>query len=120
MKVDVHPNYYLSNVLCACGTVFQTRSTKKDIKLEICSGCHPFYTGKQRLVDTAGRVERFQRRFAKTEGKTVAREAKTEVKKLAGIDQGMNKKSKVLSSAPKVGDEADKKGKKKAAGAKKD
>ena len=119
MKVDVHPNYYVSSVLCACGAVFATRSTKKDIKLEICSACHPFFTGKQRLVDTAGRVERFQRRFAKTEGKTIARTAKTEVKKLAGIDQGMNKKSKVLSSAPKVGEADDKKGKKKT-GAKKD
>jgi large subunit ribosomal protein L31 len=121
MKAEVHPNYYVATVSCACGETFKTRATKKEIKLEICSACHPFFTGKQRLVDTAGRVERFQKRFAKTEGKTVAREAKTEVKKFAPIKQGSNKKLKTLSSAPRVGDGPDPKDvKKKAAGAKKD
>ncbi|MDE2291893.1 MAG: 50S ribosomal protein L31 [Elusimicrobia bacterium] len=120
MKAEVHPNYYVATVTCACGTTFQTRSTKKEIKLEICSGCHPFFTGKQRLVDTAGRVERFQKRFAKTEGKTIVRAAKTEVKKVASVHQGTNKKMKTLSTAPKVGEGADDKKAKKKGGAKKD
>ncbi|TBR20816.1 50S ribosomal protein L31 [bacterium] len=122
MKAEVHPNYYVATVSCACGSVFKTRATRKEIKLEICSACHPFFTGKQRLVDTAGRVERFQKRFAKTEGKTIAREVKTEVKKVQGIKQGLNKKLKTLSSAPRVGDApaTDKKDAKKASGAKKD
>ena len=66
MKTDIHPAYELVNVNCACGNTFQTRSTHKgDIHLEICSACHPFFTGKQKLVDTAGRVERFRKRYGK-------------------------------------------------------
>ena len=68
MKADIHPAYELVTVNCACGSSFQTRSTHKgDIHVEICSACHPFFTGKQKLVDTAGRVERFRRRYAKVE-----------------------------------------------------
>jgi large subunit ribosomal protein L31 len=63
MKTDTHPTYQLTTITCACGNVIQTKSTAKDIKVEICSKCHPFYTGKQHLVDTAGRVERFKRRY---------------------------------------------------------
>jgi large subunit ribosomal protein L31 len=63
MKTDVHPMYQLTTITCACGNVIQTKSTARDIKVEICSKCHPFYTGKQHLVDTAGRVERFKRRY---------------------------------------------------------
>ncbi len=63
MKTDTHPTYQLTTITCACGNVIQTKSTSKDIKVEICSKCHPFYTGKQHLVDTAGRVERFKRRY---------------------------------------------------------
>jgi large subunit ribosomal protein L31 len=70
-KEKIHPNYAVVRVLCACGNNFETRSTHKgDIHVEICSVCHPFFTGKQRLVDTAGRVERFLRKYAKaTEAK---------------------------------------------------
>ena len=64
MKQGNHPNYVLSTVHCSCGNTFQTRSTKPELLVEICSNCHPFYTGKQKLVDTGGRVERFQRRYA--------------------------------------------------------
>jgi len=68
-KEKIHPNYAVVRVKCACGNTFETRSTHKgDIHLEICSVCHPFFTGKQRLVDTAGRVERFRRKFAKSDG----------------------------------------------------
>ena len=65
MKQDVHPEYMMAKVHCACGNTFETRSTQSDIHLDVCSVCHPFYTGKQRLVDTAGRVERFKRKYAK-------------------------------------------------------
>ncbi|MGA7396277.1 MAG: 50S ribosomal protein L31 [Solirubrobacterales bacterium] len=65
MKADIHPEYTLASVRCSCGNHFDTRSTKSDLHVELCSACHPFYTGKQKLVDTGGRVERFQRRAAK-------------------------------------------------------
>jgi large subunit ribosomal protein L31 len=65
MKTDIHPEYVLSHVHCSCGNDFYTRSTKPELHVEICSQCHPFYTGKQKLVDTGGRVERFRRRAAK-------------------------------------------------------
>jgi large subunit ribosomal protein L31 len=63
VKPDIHPELHLVTVTCACGNTFQTRSTRSDLRLEICSACHPFFTGKQKLVDSAGRVERFQRRY---------------------------------------------------------
>ena len=66
MKAGIHPNYVDCTVTCACGNVIQTRSTRPEIRVEVCSKCHPFYTGKQKLVDTGGRVERFKRRFAKS------------------------------------------------------
>ncbi|MDR0422776.1 MAG: 50S ribosomal protein L31 [Proteiniphilum sp.] len=63
MKDGIHPNYELTSITCACGSVIETRSTMKDIKVEICSACHPFFTGKQKLVDTAGRIERFRKKY---------------------------------------------------------
>ena len=63
MKKDTHPNYTLTKITCVCGNVIETGSTKKDIRVEICSKCHPFFTGKQKLVDTGGRVDRFKKRF---------------------------------------------------------
>ena len=63
MKKDIHPQYKEATVTCACGNVIHTRSTRSDIRVEICSSCHPFFTGKQKLVDTAGRVERFRRKY---------------------------------------------------------
>ena len=63
MKKDIHPNYELTKITCVCGNVIETRSTVKNITVEICSACHPFFTGKQKLVDTAGRIERFIKRF---------------------------------------------------------
>jgi large subunit ribosomal protein L31 len=67
MKTDIHPDYVLANVRCSCGNTFVTRSTKPELHVEICSACHPFYTGKQKLVDSGGRVERFQRRLEKAQ-----------------------------------------------------
>ena len=63
MKTGIHPEYVNANVHCACGNSFQTRATKADIHVEVCSACHPYFTGEQRIVDTAGRVERFKRRY---------------------------------------------------------
>lgn len=65
MKEDIHPKYEAAKVHCACGFEVTTRSTKKDISVEVCSNCHPFYTGTQRLMDTAGRIEKFRRKYAK-------------------------------------------------------
>ena len=64
MKPEIHPTYATAKVICACGNTFETRSTKDEIHLDICSACHPFYTGKQKLIDTAGRVERFRQKYA--------------------------------------------------------
>ena len=76
-KEKIHPDYSEVRVKCACGSVFETRSTHKgDISVEICSVCHPFFTGKQRLVDTAGRVERFRRKYAKSDSAQAAAAAK--------------------------------------------
>ncbi len=63
MKQGIHPKYEKTTITCACGNVIETSSTKKDIKVEICSKCHPFFTGKQKLIDTGGRVDRFKKRF---------------------------------------------------------
>lgn len=65
MKKDIHPEYVEATVVCGCGETFKTRSTKPKIVVEICSKCHPFYTGRQKLVDTTGKVERFRRRYGK-------------------------------------------------------
>lgn len=65
MKSNIHPDYRKCEVSCVCGNTFLTRSTKHEIKLEICSECHPFFTGKQKMLDTAGRVEKFNRKYAK-------------------------------------------------------
>ena len=70
MKKEGHHNYVEASVQCACGNEFQTRSTKEKINTEICSSCHPFFTGKQKLVDSEGRVERFMRKYGKTMPKT--------------------------------------------------
>lgn len=65
MKAEIHPGYYETVIKCACGSEVTTRSTVKDIHVEICSKCHPFFTGKQKLIDTAGRIDKFNRKFKK-------------------------------------------------------
>lgn len=85
MKENIHPNYEFVEAVCACGNKFMTRSTAKTLKLDICAACHPFFTGKQKLLDTEGMVEKFNKRFAKTEGKTLVRKPKTEVKAKAKL-----------------------------------
>lgn len=96
MREGIHPEYIESTVICACGNTFKTRATQSVIKVDICSSCHPFYTGKQKLMDTAGRVERFQKKYAVTEGQTVR---KTEVKKLK--IEPKKSRGKILSNSPK-------------------
>ena len=77
MKAGIHPAYNECSVVCACGHAFKTRSTHKgDMHVEICSNCHPFFTGRQKLVDTEGRVDRFQKKFAKTKALQEAQEAR--------------------------------------------
>ena len=85
MKENIHPNYEFVEAVCAFGNKFMTRSTAKTLKLDICAACHPFFTGKQKLLDTEGMVEKFNKRFAKTEGKTLVRKPKTEVKAKAKL-----------------------------------
>jgi len=63
MKADIHPDYVTTTVQCSCGSTFTTRSTQPSLHVELCSECHPFYTGRQKLVDTGGRIERFERRY---------------------------------------------------------
>lgn len=75
MKPEIHPEYKQATVHCACGNSFLTRSTKDDIHVEVCSVCHPYFTGKQRLMDTAGRVERFRRKWGQEESKGKKAEA---------------------------------------------
>ena len=69
MKQNIHPDYQEATITCACGNVIHTRSPKKDIRVEICSKCHPFFTGKQKLVDTSGRVDMFKKRYGMTDKK---------------------------------------------------
>ena len=72
MKADLHPNYQETTITCTCGTVYNTRSTQKEIKIGICAACHPFFTGEQRFVDTAGRVDKFAKRFGAVTPRTFA------------------------------------------------
>lgn len=80
MKADIHPKYVEAEMRCACGNVIQTRSTRQSVLLGICNACHPFYTGQQKFVDTAGRVDKFQQRLAKTQAAQAAAAAKPKKK----------------------------------------
>ena len=85
MKEKIHPEYKETTITCACGEVIHTRSTKQNIKVEICSKCHPFFTGRQKLMDSAGRVEKFKKRYAKAEPR--AKKAKEEKPKEKSTDK---------------------------------
>ena len=98
MKTDIHPKYTITEVSCVCGNAFTTRSTKPSIKVEVCSACHPFYTGKQKMLDTAGRVEKFNKKFSASGGKTVV----SKPKKAVRTSVAPKHSKKVLSSAPKA------------------
>ena len=107
MREGIHPVYEEATVHCSCGNTFKTRSTKKELHVELCDLCHPFYTGQQRLVDTAGRVERFKKRFESTGGKTVVRKPiKTASKSLEQVGGGKAIRRSILSTAPKQEEKA--------------
>ncbi len=74
MKKDIHPEYKMTSIRCACGNTVEAGSTAEDLSVEICSQCHPFFTGKQKLVDTAGRIERFRRKYANFQPQAAAKE----------------------------------------------
>lgn len=76
MKKDIHPEYKKSTVTCACGNVVETRSTAGDYSVDICANCHPFYTGKQKLMDSAGRIERFRKKYTGVDAATMAAKKK--------------------------------------------
>ncbi len=80
MKADIHPDYVEATVVCSCGNTFTTRSTKPSLHVELCSECHPFYTGKQKLVDSGGRVERYRQRYAKSQAKQAEAAKRREAK----------------------------------------
>ncbi len=105
MKEGIHPDYKPSKVVCACGAVIETRSTRGDFHIEICSSCHPFFTGKQKILDTAGRIERFKNRYAaapKAEAKKAAPAPAPEPKKApAKTDNRAAKRAKANAGKPK-------------------
>ncbi|HEV7720229.1 MAG TPA: 50S ribosomal protein L31 [Iamia sp.] len=75
MKTEIHPSYTDTSVSCSCGNTFTTRSTSDAVRVELCNECHPFYTGKQKLVDTGGRIDRFERRYGARKGKSATAES---------------------------------------------
>ena len=111
MREGIHPKYQPAKVLCACGNVIETRSTRGDFHIEICSGCHPFFTGKQKILDTAGRIERFKTRYAATPAKQEATPAaapapKAEPKKAEPKENRAAKRAKAAAGKPKPKAEA--------------
>ncbi len=82
MKAGIHPNYQEATVVCSCGNTWTTRSTKPNLRVDLCNKCHPFYTGEQRIVDTAGQVERFMRRLEGAQGDTRRKKTERRQKKL--------------------------------------
>jgi len=79
MKAGIHPNYVETKVTCSCGNAFTTRSTAGELHVELCSECHPFYTGKQKLVDSGGRIEKFERRYGKRKKKSADTDAQAPI-----------------------------------------
>lgn len=102
MKPDIHPEYVEATVVCACGNTFQTRSTKAHLHVEVCSKCHPFFTGERRIVDTAGRVERFLKRYGLQEGKEAEAAAKA---KAAAEAEGEEEEEPQASDQPEPEEE---------------
>jgi large subunit ribosomal protein L31 len=105
MREGIHPQYKPAKVVCACGSVIETRSTRGDFHVEICSSCHPFFTGKQKILDTAGRIERFKTRYAATpakqETKPPAPPPKAEPKKAELKENRAAKRAKAAAGKPK-------------------
>ena len=102
MKPGIHPAYKKSHVVCACGNVFETRSTRGDFHVDICSNCHPFFTGKQKLIDTEGRVDRFKRKYAKTAEAAAKAAAKQAAPAAAAEATKKTKKAEKKAAEPKA------------------
>jgi large subunit ribosomal protein L31 len=106
MKEGIHPNYKPARVVCACGNVIETGSTQGDFHVEICAACHPFFTGKQKIMDTAGRIEKFKNRYgatpAKTEEKTAAPAPAPAAKKVVPTENRAAKRAKTGKSKTKT------------------
>lgn len=93
MKQNIHPDYVDCTVTCTCGNTFQTRSTKSEIRVDICSACHPFFTGTQKLIDTGGRVQRFADKFGSAKETVAAREAAKKAERAAAVEAAEAKKA---------------------------
>ena len=93
-KASIHPNYQLATITCACGATYETASTRGSFSVEICAHCHPFYTGKQKLNDSAGRIERFQRRYQLKPGASISVDAEAKPKKAEGEAEAKPKAEK--------------------------
>jgi large subunit ribosomal protein L31 len=108
MREGIHPQYKAAKIACACGNVIETRSTRGDFHIEICSSCHPFFTGKQKILDTAGRIERFRTRYAATPAKQEAKPAvppartRPEPAKAEAKENRAAKRAKANAGKPKV------------------
>ncbi len=105
MKAGIHPNYVESTVTCSCGNVFVTRSTKPTLRTDLCSVCHPFYTGEQRIVDSAGQVERFTRRqeaAAANAGRKSKRQRRMDARTQVGVDTTDNESEETADEAEAV------------------
>jgi large subunit ribosomal protein L31 len=106
MKEAIHPDYKAAKIICNCGNVIETRSTRGDFHIEICAACHPFFTGKQKIMDTAGRIERFKTRYASTPGqpaaKVEAKPAAPAAKKAEPKENRAAKRAKAGKSKPKT------------------
>jgi large subunit ribosomal protein L31 len=100
MKEGIHPEYKPSKVLCACGNLIETRSVRGDFHIEICSSCHPFFTGKQKIMDTAGRIEKFKTRYGNASSATVS--AATPAKKAAAAPAKKTAAAEASPAAPKA------------------
>jgi large subunit ribosomal protein L31 len=110
MKEAIHPDYKKAKIVCACGAVIETRSTRGDFHIEICSSCHPFFTGKQKILDTAGRIERFKTRYAASPAKAEPKKAEpppaAPAKAAAKSDNRASKRAKANAGKPKPKAEA--------------
>jgi large subunit ribosomal protein L31 len=109
-KENIHPNYQLATITCACGAVYETASTRGSFSVEICARCHPFYTGRQKLIDSAGRIERFQRRYQLRPGATAIKaEAKAEKPQKPKAEDKAEKPQKPKAEAKPKADKAEEK-----------
>jgi large subunit ribosomal protein L31 len=106
MKQGIHPEYVVATVHCSCGNTFTTRSTRSELRVEICSNCHPFYTGKQKLVDTGGRVERFQRRYAKQQADQAVASKAREADRAAAAKAREREAARTAAAAERPADES--------------